>query len=166
MASLSISNEETVEWLTRKGNFKNKSFAAKIYCPITWQILRGIFDGDGGWHHTNKDGLNFFVCGLSQVFMNQINNFLLKQGIKSKIRFAEPDKWHKNGLYYVEVHNYADVIKIGLNMYSNAHIFLKRKYENWLTFYESKREKYTLNSGKELHSNPEQNLPTLEVIPK
>lgn len=166
MASISITNEEAVEWLNRKGNFKNKSFSAKIYCPVTWQILRGIFDGDGGWHHTNKDGLNFFVCGLSEAFMNQVNNFLLNQGIRSKIRFAEPDKWHKNGLYYVEVHNYADVMKIGLNMYSNAHIFLKRKYEKWLTFYESKRDKYTLNSGKESHSNPEQNLPTLEVIPK
>lgn len=51
-------------------------------------------------------------------------------------------------------------------MYSNAHIFLKRKYEKWLTFYESKRDKYTLNSGKDPQSNPEQNLPTLEVIPK
>ena len=50
MTSLTITNEETVEWLDRKGNFKNKSFSCKIYCPITWTILRGIFDGDGGWH--------------------------------------------------------------------------------------------------------------------
>ena len=98
--------------------------------------------------------------------MHQIHNFLLKQGIKSKIRFVEPDKWHKNGLYYVEVHNYADVLKIGISMYSNAHIFLIRKYEKWLTFYENKRDKHTLNSGNEWHSNPEQNLPTEEVISK
>lgn len=150
MDSVDITNEEAVNWLTRKGNFQNKSFHCKIYCPITWQILRGIFDGDGGWHHANKDGLNFFVCGMSEVFINQINSFLLKQNIKSKIRFSEPCKWHKNGLYYVEVHNYADVIKIGYNMYNNAHIYLKRKYEKWLTFYENKRDKYTLNSGKEM----------------
>lgn len=50
-------------------------------------------------------------------------------------------------------------------MYSNAHIFLIRKYVKWLTFYENKKDKYTLNSGKEIeHSNPEQNLPTQEVI--
>lgn len=35
-------------------------------------------------------------------------------------------------------------------MYNNAHIYLKRKYERWLTFYENKRDKYTLNSGKEM----------------
>jgi hypothetical protein len=51
-------------------------------------------------------------------------------------------------------------------MYSNAHIFLKRKYEKWLAFYENKGKNYTLNSGKDSQSNPEQNLPTLEVIPK
>lgn len=150
MASLSITNEETVEWLYRKGNFKNKSYFCKIYCPITWNILRGIFDGDGGFHKANKDGLHFFICGLSKDFMLQVNSFLQKQGIKSSIRFAEPDRWHKRGLYYVEVYNYADVIKIGLNMYCNAHIYLKRKYERWLTFYENKRDKYTLNSGKEM----------------
>lgn len=164
--SVNITNEEAVEWLNRKGKFKNKSYECKIYCPITWQILRGIFDEDGGWHYTNTDGLNFFICGLSKVFMEQINSFLLKNGIKSKIRYVTPDKCHKNGLYYVEVHNYADVAKIGLYMYSNAHIFLIRKYEKWLTFYENKGKNYTLNSGNEWHSNPEQNLPTQEVINK
>ena len=50
-------------------------------------------------------------------------------------------------------------------IYLSAHIFLIRKYIKWLTFYENKKDKYTLNSGKEIeHSNPEQNLPTQEVI--
>lgn len=150
MSSVSITNEEAVDWLTRKGNFKNKSYECKIYCPITWHILRGMFDGDGGWRTANEEGLNFFICGLSKVFMYQINNFLLKHNINSRVRFDEPDKYHKNGLYYVEVFNYSDVIKIGQNMYSSASIFLKRKYEKWLTFYENKRDKYALNSGKEM----------------
>lgn len=165
MYSVNITNEEAVEWLNRKGNFKNKSFNAKIYCPITWHILRGIFDGDGSWKAVNNNqGLHFFVCGLSKDFMYQVYNFLQKNNLNVHIRFVEPDKWHKNGLYYVEICSYVDAIKVGLNMYSNAHIYLKRKYDKWLTFYESRRDKYTLNSGKEWHSNPEQNLPTLEVI--
>lgn len=154
MASVNITNEEAVEWLNRKGNFKNKSYECKIYCPITWNILRGIFDGDGGWKTANVNGLNFFICGLSPVFINQINNFLIKQGISSSIRFVEPDKYHKNGLYYVMVYNYKDVFRIGLNMYSNAHIYLKRKYEKWLAFYESKGKNYALNSGKKTALQP------------
>lgn len=45
-------------------------------------------------------------------------------------------------------------------MYSNAHVFINRKYMKWLTFYENKRDKYDLNSGKTGIVNPEQNLPT------
>ena len=149
MYSTSLTNEEAVEWLRRKGNFYNKSFQCKIYCPINWNILRGIFDGDGGFHKTGNS-LHFFVCGLSKDFIYQIHNFLQNKGIKSKVRFTPPSKWHKNGLYYVEVYKQEDVIKIGLNMYFNAHIFIKRKYERWLTFYESKKDKYSLNSGKEM----------------
>lgn len=166
MCSITIANEEASEWLYRKGNFKNKSYQCKIYCPITWSILRGIFDGDGGFCTINKNGLKFFICSASEIFISQINNFLLNQGIKSKFNYEEPSKWHKNGIYYVSVYNYIDVIKIGLNMYSNAHIFLIRKYEKWLTFYESIKKKYTLNSVKDWHSNTEQNLPTQEVINK
>lgn len=82
--------------------------------------------------------------------MEQIVYFLKKQNIDAKIRFAAPTKWRKNGLYYAEVLKYKDVVKIGYNMYLNAHIFLKRKYEKWLSFYENKGKKYTLNSGKEM----------------
>lgn len=149
MYSASITNEETVEWLRRKGNFYNKSYECKIYYPINWNILRGIFDGDGGFHKTGNS-LQFFICGLSKCFIYQIHNFLQKNGINSKVRFSSPDKWHKNGLYYVEVYKQSDVIKLGLNMYSNARIFIKRKYERWLTFYESRKDKYSLNSGKEM----------------
>lgn len=140
MYSVTFTNEEAVEWLRRKGNFYNKSYFCKIYCPITWNILRGIFDGDGGFHKMHKNDIDFFICGMSKDFMCQINRFLLKNNIKSKVRYAKPDKWHPKGFYYVEVYNQDDVVKIGLNMYSNAHIFIKRKYEKWLTFYESKKK--------------------------
>ena len=164
MCSCSFTNEEANNWLVRKGQFYNKSYNCKIYCSITWNILRGIFDGDGGFAVENKKGLRFFICGFSEMFIDQILYFLTKNDIKAHKLYVPPCKNHKNGLYYINVYNNSDIIKIGLNMYSNAHIYLKRKYEKWLTFYESRRDKYTLNSGKEWHSNPEQNLPTLEVI--
>lgn len=158
MYSISITNEEMVEWLRRKGNFYRKSYEAKLYYPLNWNILRGIVDGDGGFHVTNQTdksyGLNMFVCGLSLTLMKQVQQFLVKNGIRASLRTTEPDKWHKNGLYYVEVRYYEDVIKVGLNMYSNASIFIKRKYERWLAFYESRKNKYTLNSGKETAIQP------------
>jgi len=42
-----------------------------------------------------------------------------------------------------------DVIRIGEQLYKNAHIFCKRKYERWLAFYENRRAN-GVNSGEEM----------------
>lgn len=144
MYSTTITNIEMEEWLRRKGNFIRKSYECKIYTPITWNILRGIFDGDGGFSISGKH-LNFFICGASKVFINQIAVFLKKNNITPHLR---EDKKRRVPLYYVEVYKINEVIKLGELMYNNAHIFIKRKYEKWLAFYESKRAN-GVNSGNE-----------------
>ena len=145
MYSVTITNQEAEEWLRRKGNFVNKSYFCKIYTPITWNILRGIFDGDGGYRTNGRD-LDFFICGASRPFIEQIYNFLKKNNIYSIIYER---KSHNSTLYYVNVNRIHDVIKLGKLMYNNAHIYLKRKYDKWLAFYESKRAN-GVNSGKEM----------------
>lgn len=147
MYSVSITNEEVEEWLRRKGNFNNKSYNCKLYTPITWNILRGIFDGDGGFHF-NSGHLNFSICGKSLIFIQQIKYFLNKYGFTSYIK--ERFNNQGNSLYYIEIYKINDVIKLGEYMYNNAQIFIKRKFDKWLSFYESRGYKYTLNSGKEM----------------
>lgn len=146
MYSLNITNSEVEEWLNKKGNFKNKSYNCKIYTPITWNILRGIFDGDGGFH-PNCGHLDFFICGKSKVFMQQITMFLTKNGFHPYLKERKNEQGRS--LFYVEIYKIAEVLKLGKLMYNNAHIFLHRKYEKWLAFYESRRA-ITLNSGKEM----------------
>lgn len=146
MYSFNFTNREVEEWLSRKGNFKNKSNECKIYTPITWNILRGIFDGDGGFH-PNCNHLDFFICGKSLIFLNQIKMFLEKYGFTPYIR--KRNNGQSNVLFYLEIYKINEVLKLGELMYSNAHIFIKRKYEKWLAFYESRRAN-TLNSGKEM----------------
>lgn len=141
MYSVNITNSEIEDWLIRKGRFKNKSLECKIYTPLTWNILRGIFDGDGGFH-PNCRHLDFFICGKSKVFIEQIKHFLDKYSFASYIR-------QKNNLYYIEIYRIDNVLRLGELMYSDAHIFLNRKYDKWLAFYESRRAN-TLNSGKEM----------------
>ena len=147
MYSVSITNEEVEEWLRRKGNFNNKSYNCKLYTPITWNILRGIFDGDGGFHF-NSGHLDFFICSKSLIFIQQIKYFLNKYGFTSYIK--ERINNQGNSLYYIEIYKINDVIKLGEYMYNNAQIFIKRKFDKWLSFYESRGYKYTLNSGKEM----------------
>ena len=81
MASVNITNEEAIEWLYRKGNFYNKSYNCKIYTPITRNIFRGIFGGDEGVHKIGKTDIDFFICGASKTFIEQIYRFLLKHNI-------------------------------------------------------------------------------------
>ena len=147
MYQVSFTNTEVENWLRRKGNFNNKSYECKIYTPINWNILRGIFDGYGGFHF-NSGHLDFFICGKSLVFINQIKYFLEKNGFKPLLK--ERVNSLGNSLYYIYIYKIKEVIKLGELMYNNAHIFLKRKYEKWLSFYENKSYKYTLNSGKEM----------------
>lgn len=49
-------------------------------------------------------------------------------------------------------------------MYNNASIYMKRKYDKWLSFYESKSNKQTLNSGKLALDNPEQSSSNEENV--
>lgn len=150
MYTVNITNIEVEEWLIRKGNFKNKSYNCKIYTPITWNILRGIFDGDGGFH-PNCNHLDFFICGKSRIFLEQIKSFLDKYGFTTYLK--ERKNSYGTSLFYVEIHKIKDVLTLGEYMYKNAHIFCKRKYEKWLAFYENRRA-YTLNSGKEMAIQP------------
>ena len=146
MYSCNIMNEEAVEWLRRKGNFYRKSYECKIYVPLNWNILRGIFDGDGGFRRTNETGLSFFVCGKSEVFIRQIEKFLIKEGFSPKVTL-------QHGLYYVSIYRLKEVECIGLKLYNNAHVFLHRKHDKWLAFYESRRAN-GVNSGKEMAIQP------------
>ena len=149
MHSITITNLEAEEWLRRKGNFYSKSYNCKLYIPLNWNILRGIFDGDGGFTTINKNGLRFYICGASKCFIEQIGNFLIKNGINIHYSIKNSN----NPLYYVNVYKTEDMIKLGKLMYNNAHISLKRKYEKWLAFYENKRAN-GINSGKEMAIQP------------
>lgn len=144
MHAVTITNSDAEEWLRRRGNFYSKSLNCKIYIPLNWNILRGIFDGDGEFFPINRTGIGFMICSASRVFIDQIKMFLNKNGIEVYIDI----KPSKHPLYYIKVYKQQDIIKIGKMMYNNAHIFLKRKYDKWLAFYESRRAN-GVNSGNE-----------------
>lgn len=143
MWSASITNEDAYEYLIKRGNFHNKSFEAKLYTPINYTILRGIFDGDGGYSFTNNGStLRFYICGKSVIFIKQIEMFLMKNGYFPKVTYI-------HNLWYINLYRIEDVIRIGEQLYNNAHIFCKRKHERWLAFYENRRAN-GVNSGEEM----------------
>lgn len=84
------------------------------------------------------------VCSKSKDFINQIAYFYQKEGYGYFIN------QRKDGLYYIHVDSKEDLLRLGYNLYHDAHIFLKRKYERWSHFAEMQRQNNTLNSGNEM----------------
>lgn len=135
MYAVSVANPDVEQWLRTRGEFTDKSHKCQIYTPITWHILRGIFDGDGGFHINGKH-LDFFICSASKTFIDQINQFLEQEGFEPHIRIS---KRTDSDFFYVEIYKIQDVIRLGKLMYNNASIYLQRKYDKWFSFYESKK---------------------------
>ena len=146
MWSASITNEEALNFLEKAGNFHNKSFEAKLYKPLTYHILRGIIDGDGGVYKQNTSAVKFSICSKSITLIKQIENFLIRENFSPTIY-----EWHN--LYYIQIVKIEEVLRLGQLLYNNAHIFCKRKYDRWLAFYESRRAN-GVNSGKEMAIQP------------
>lgn len=132
MSVVSFTNKEALEYLTKRGNFINKSFEAKLYIPMNYHIFRGILDGDGGFYRQNQVGLKMQVCGKSNNLMTQVYNFLEREGFST---FKRKDK---RGLITVSLYRQEEVLNFGKQVYTCAHIFMQRKYDKWLSFYESK----------------------------
>lgn len=154
MFSTSIRSDIIAEWLEQHGNFHNKSYECDIYIPLTNHILRGIFDGDGYWHTTNKGNtISWGVCGKSFIFLSKIKDYLLSQGIKSYL--CKRNKSNDNYLYYLEIYKLIDVVKVANLMYKEAHISLIRKYDKWHLFEETLREKFPKFKEGAASPNPE-----------
>ena len=154
MFSASVRSDLIAEWLERQGNFHNKSYECDIYVPLTPHILRGIFDGDGYWHSTNKGKtMQWGVCGKSLIFMQKIKEYLHSLGIESFLNKRK--KPNNNYLYYLEVQKTVDVVKIANLMYNEAHVFLIRKYDKWHLFEETLREKFPKFKEGGASPNPE-----------
>lgn len=154
MYSFSVRNDSIARWLEKRGNFINKSYECDIYIPLSPNILRGIFDGDGYWHSTNNGHTMLWgVCGKSRVFLEKIQKYLLENGIMPQLYKRE--KVGDNYLYYLEISKTVDIVRVANLMYKDAHIFLIRKYDKWHLFEETLREKFSKFKERDASPNPE-----------
>ena len=157
MYGTSVRSDIIANWLEEHGNFKNKSYECDIYVPITNHILRGIFDGDGYWHSTNEGRTKTWgICGKSLVFLQKVKQYLLDNDIVSHIN--KRNKGNNRYLYYLEVTKTIDVLKVINLMYNEAHISLKRKYDEGHLFVETLREKCVKFKEGVASPNPEPSL--------
>lgn len=120
----------------------NKTFT--IEAPyMNWNVLRGIFDGDGCIYKENK-GINcykFTITSASDKLISQIEHFLNQNNIKISIA--------NRGTYkdiIICSQKYLQIIFN--NFYKNAHYYITRKYNVWCPSFGKPNEQNLVNSVK------------------
>ena len=114
----------------------NKSYdikLPKLSDEMMRHFIRGFFDGDGSYHYhydnkSNRYRYSFEVVGSSPFIMEQIQSYLLSNDIKTHI-YTRKSPSSNNSVYRLMTGSKKEMLKIIDLLYSDAHIYLNRKYE-------------------------------------
>ena len=145
--NIKYKNKEIVEFLSNYGIVPKKSNILELPY-INWNILLGVFDGDGSITIDKRYDccLKFTITSGSIKFIEQVKNFLLSNGIESHLYEYNTDKGH---WYNLVVCKGADIYKIYCNLYKDSPFFLSRKKERFCPLLEKFSKDDSVNSVKE-----------------
>lgn len=146
--NIKYKNKEIVNFLSNYGIIPRKSNILQLPY-INWNLLLGIFDGDGS---VTKDKrydycFKFSITSGSILFIEQLTKFLLKYNIKSSIHEYKTESGH---WYNLVVCKGEDIYKIYCNLYKESPYFLTRKKEKFCPLLEKFNSCNSVNSVKEM----------------
>lgn len=122
---VSFKNQDIVDFLSTYGIVPNKTFSVELPY-INWNVIRGIFDGDGCLVKDKRClSWKFEIVTGSIKLANQLYDFYIKENLKAHI-------YKENNLYKVNILNRKDIKYVFKHLYQNCPYFLKRKYEKFL----------------------------------
>lgn len=123
--SFSVYSTKIVNDLINLGCVQNKTkfieFPNRISHTLIHHFIRGYFDGDGSIY-TTKQPYGFFICGSSENFLSKISQIFKENGIgKQDLRK------NNNNVFILSSARINDINRIGMFLYNDATVFLKRK---------------------------------------
>ena len=121
MVFVSFRNKEIVDFLSTLGFNNNKTFEFVPNFEITWDYIRGVFEGDG---YIREREIN--ITGASKKHIEAVYNFVKSQGIDCKLQQKLTPK--NTIMYDFEIHSKTEISKFVDKIYANADIFMDRKY--------------------------------------
>lgn len=138
LAYLTISNKHISEMLTSHGCIPNKTFNLKfpdhISTNLHFHFIRGFFDGDGSLSFSNrKDRPSrkyYFNITSTKDFLMDISSQFQTLGINTA--FNKRWKLRDNNITSLRISGNKQIIKACAWMYSDANIYLKRKYDKYV----------------------------------
>lgn len=126
-----IHNKVLCDWLNNTcGITPNKALTLNPTLPITWDLLRGYFDGDGSIRLRGYHGEAKFTTG-SKIWAERISQFLFDNDIYNIISV-------KGNAYDVNIYRKEESKKLYKKMYENATIYLEYKYDRFVALFGNK----------------------------
>lgn len=122
--SITVINDKFVNNLISHGVaiHKPNRTLPKLNDEMKRHFIRGLFDGDGSFYRTNKFCLH--ICG--HEYMKPLRNFLIQRlDLNSNKLRWEDNIWNVSWSGKKDILSFADYI------YSDSHIFLNRKYQEF-----------------------------------
>lgn len=145
--NIKYKNKEIVSFLSKYGIVPKKSNTLELPY-INWNILLGIFDGDGSITKDKRyeNCYRFTITSGSIIFINQVKSFLENEGIIAHIQEYKTDSGH---WYNINITKGEDIYKIYCNLYKDSSFFLSRKKEKFGSLVEKFTKCNSVNSVKE-----------------
>lgn len=126
MVRVSFRNKDIVDYLYNLGFSDNKTFNFIPKFNISWDYLRGVFEGDGYLRFGKKKEIN--ITSACKEHIDFLYNFITSHGINCCIYTFITKKNTK--MYNLEILRKKEIIKFLNYIYNDADIFMNRKYQN------------------------------------
>ena len=133
-ASISVINDIFVNNLIKNGVTEGKSdrFFPKISEALIPHYIRGLFDGDGSIviRKAHSYGNSMRCCVILPAHFNLINQ--IKEYLETHLQLSHLNLCNDGGgAYSIRYSSRKDFLTVTDFMYSNANLFLKRKFEKY-----------------------------------
>lgn len=144
--SIKYKNQDIVDYLYMYGITPKKTNTLKLKY-INWNVLRGIFDGDGSLVRDKRCcSFKFKITSGSLEFIKQLEEFYRENNLYYTIETVTASK---NPYYNIMIHRQQDILFIYNNMYKDSSFFLHRKKEKFGPLLEKFNSCNSVNSVNE-----------------
>lgn len=110
----------------------------KVPKRLMKHFIRGYFDADG-CACISKNSLSFSIVSANKQFIYRLQDFLVKELKINKTKINESLNSNTNNiLYCIRNSAYKDLKRIYNYLYSDATIFLERKHQKFITYFNLK----------------------------
>lgn len=140
---IQFKNQDLCDYLKTFGITSSKTFTLKLKY-INWNIILGIFDGDGclKYDKRKQGSWRFSITSGSIDFIEQLKDFFIKEKLSPLI-------YKENNYYTISIGKLSEIYYIYQHLYKDSSYFLKRKYDKFCPLVEKFTRENPVNSVKE-----------------